>query len=495
MNKEGGKDATELNVYSYHTFLFPFRWETNPSKNMDVFVQNLDLSEEAWSELLWENEVFDAHRDRRIEYNEHEYFHENVRNAIYGTENHDVVRNFTFRKDRLKEKATDPDSSVLMTITKSETTWELTVNAIRLKIFNTGIGILTYELENRKHRSMDDVLRINEYGRRIDIPYVSVRDNSCSHVADRVEISDVTICDFAKAISEFSSLTANYKFISPIITDVLGHGFSFSKEAGKIPCHVIGDDRMFVCCLVDDDSLIRETAVWDNDKHMYAWERDCIDKPHWEQSKLYDFIFIDGTGLSCIDRNKRLELLKKHLYTRFMEYNPELKGDEERTNYGTFAAVTPHSMVCVTNYIGEIVPFLTMRIQMATLVLAQRAAIISLCHEAAALATGFDSDGHVSRRQVKKISKLQENYVAFQNQMLFFEMTAQEQGVDMYKKLQESLYIQDQKDQLEVQLQNLHDIASLIATGKTERILALIAVVGGLIALTSMICDLSSCIS
>jgi hypothetical protein len=439
----------ERKPYSYHTFLFPFRWDMNAAKTNEEFVNRLDKS--AWSKMCWNEEkrLFDDHRDRRIEYNEHEYFHENVLAAIYGSKNEAAVINMTYRPKRLKEKP-----SIQYIIRKkfkskkgeNEKTWVLDLNAIRLKVFNTGVAIIVYELENYENQTMDDVLKINEFGRRIDIPYVSDFDNTCSLIADSIEISDVCKCDYESIIAKFNDKNADYGFLSPIVTDILGHRFTFDNEPGKLNCDVIGDDRMFVCCLVCNDEMTKELGKWNEQEKMHEWEAECLDKEFGNQSKLYEFAFIDGDGGSCPDRTMRLELLRKHIYRRWSEF-------------GTLTAVTHHSLVCASGFGGEYVPFLTMRIQMAILVLTQRASIISLGHEAALLAGGMNKN--IRNSKIKKIQKLQEKYVAFRNQLLFFEASAQEQAVELYKMLQESLYVSEEEQKLEKQLQNLHEIANL----------------------------------
>ncbi|MDR3259719.1 MAG: hypothetical protein LBT51_08960 [Fusobacteriaceae bacterium] len=472
-------DNDKKTVYSYHTFLLPFRWE---DLNMDKFVKKLNISDNGWSEILWNKEknFFDADCDRRIEYNEYQYFHENVRNAIYGNENNDIVRNFAFRYKYFTDNGV-PISFVI----KKEKEWTLKVNAIRLKLYNTGVGILIYELENYNYKDIEDVLKINEYGRRIAIPYVSVFNNSCSLIADVIEITGIAKCEFSNEIAKFTDKNVNYNFISPIITEILGKNFTFKDENNKIKCHVIGDDRMFVCCLFDNDSFCQDLTIWDSTNKKYAWEMDCIEKTHWNQSKLYEFVFIDGDGISCIDRNMRLELLKKALYTRFSEYNPETPKD--RTNYGTITAVTHHSFVCVPTYSGEIATFLTMRIQMAIIVLTQRASIISLAHRASKLSQKFQNNEKILDKQIPKIQKLQEEYVAFQNQLLFFEITAQEQGVELYKLFQESLYVPNEEDKLKQQLSNLHEIANLYGERKSNTMMSRLAIIGGVLALLQVL--------
>jgi hypothetical protein len=227
---------------------------------------------------------------------------------------------------------------------------------------------------------------------------------------------------------------------------------------------------MFPICCVRDSSL--EKLNQKNTEEL--------------STELYEFVFVDGNGCTCQSQTMRSRLLTQAVYDRWIDH-------------GTIHAITHHSFMCITGnnpkyYDGVtatvVNPFLTSYVQLAILVLVQRASIIKLCNDAAFLATGFDGNGKVKREQVEQIRRLQENYVAFQNQLLFFEVTAQEQGVEIYERLQQSLYIHQQIDKLERQLQNLHEIANQDTDRKSNFRLAIIAWLGGGIALAAFLRDL-----
>ena len=113
------------------------------------------------------------------------------------------------------------------------------------------------------------------------------------------------------------------------------------------------------------------------------------------------------------------------------------------------------------------------------MVLAQRTSIISLARKAGKLSTEFNADGRVTRREIREITKLQERHVAFQNQLMLLEVTAQEQGIDNYRLLRKSLYIDEEADQLERQLHNLYEITNTNATDRLNFWMIVLSVVGG----------------
>lgn len=49
---------------------------------------------------------------------------------------------------------------------------------VRLKLFNTGIGILILELCNDLYRSFKSVKDINELGRHISLPYIALESKN-----------------------------------------------------------------------------------------------------------------------------------------------------------------------------------------------------------------------------------------------------------------------------------------------------------------------------
>lgn len=113
-------------------------------------------------------------------------------------------------------------------------------------------------------------------------------------------------------------------------------------------------------------------------------------------------------------------------------------------------------------------PFLTEYIQIAILALAQRSAILLLSTEAAVVANGFSDDEYITQKQIGDIEALQAKYVKAQNQILLSEVTVQDQGVEIYEMFRKQLYIQQNKQELDQQMNNLRNVA-YISNERLER--------------------------
>ena len=202
--------------------------------------------------------------------------------------------------------------------------------------------------------------------------------------------------------------------------------------------------------------------------------------------ELYSLVFIDSGQTSCQNDQMTQKLLDKHIYARWIKL-------------GTIHAVTHHSMVCITGEKDEYVlasvvnPFLSQYVQMAILVLVQRASIINFDQRSADLTRGVEKRGKpIERKKIISFLNLQEAYVSFQNQLLFFEVTAQEQGIEIYEMLSESLYVEKEKERLDQELQNLYEAAVVnqdIVFNKWALIFAIFAL---FIALPSFFNELGS---
>jgi hypothetical protein len=114
-------------------------------------------------------------------------------------------------------------------------------------------------------------------------------------------------------------------------------------------------------------------------------------------------------------------------------------------------------MLCVTgdpNDVTESVinPFLTEYVELAKIVLLQRAMILRFCERASALA---------DLSEPGQIEQFQREYVIARNQLFLFEVTAQEQGVELFDRLQKELYVPENLQKLEKQLRNLYELSRL----------------------------------
>lgn len=504
-----------LKPYSYHTFMFPFIWDQDGQIDR-VYFETIFEKNSLWEKIYWfEVDQFDdenqfnwsnqeliSAEDYRINYNKYQYFHPSVLDAVYGlrkkdisntnkkdADNNAVVHNYSLNPKMLRNLAT-------YTIQKDAHTFVLKMNGIHLKVFNTGVAVMIFEMENYDYRSIEQVKLINEYGRRIAAPFLPDESNFylCADCIT-VKIGErVVQTDFRKTLRSLHSKEEIKKniqltYVASFIKDLIvlrenedkktryvitsnNHKGKKKNQTGDVIefcIQPIVDDRMFVCCLVRDDAFVKKIR----DGQPLKAEKE----PDQEQSKLlfqiyqeirqkgyayqqdskiadalYAVLFIDSADSSCQDDQMTKKLLEKHIYARWIKW-------------GTIHGVTHHSMICLT---GEdsivdasvINPFLTQYVQMAILVLVQRASIISFDQKSADLTRGIEKRGKtIKREKILDFLNLQEAYVSFQNQLLFFEVTAQEQGIEIYDMLSESLYVEKEKERLDQELQNLYEAA------------------------------------
>ncbi len=485
--------------YSYHTFIFPFIWDNGQKpygkKNRDNFGKVSPGKH--WYPTNWGTEVIpeDTSPDGFLQnYAVFQYFNSYARNLIFGTAEDSLVRNFEFRLDDNQVKK---DIIGEYIIKHGKEKFVLSVRSIKLKLVNNGVGILYFQLEyygdkyidEKKESGYDikDVNKINEYGRRINLPFISTstgdaQENSHPLVADIIRLV-LHGKENLELVQDFKELNQKYLkdnnkpqliYVPPFIKDL----FNLDDISPAL------DDRMFVCCLVRDDFLGKRIK---GENGEYEYLSECHDPSEESISNvLYTFAFIEESP-SCQNVNMKRSILEKSIYARWIEW-------------GTIHGVTHHSLICVT---GEdksllapvIVPFFTQYIQMAILALLQRVSLLKLSKMAGNTANSFKGNGEISSAEINNILALHEEYVCCQNQILLFEVTSQEQGIEIFELFLEQLYIEREKNALETQLNNLYEIAS----GNYERLnlrqdkilnvmVMIIAVASVVIALLQLLC-------
>ena len=217
------------------------------------------------------------------------------------------------------------------------------------------------------------------------------------------------------------------------------------------------DDRMFVCSFIRSSQIINSINtkyvekdgqfILSDDKKFYInnkYEYQINDKA---AKNLYSIIYIDPGDSSCQSMHDVQKLFERDLYTRWID---------EGTIYG----ITHHSFVAIAtddcpSYLID--NFLTLYVDMAILALVQRASIISFQNFATLLTNGLEKDNKkIEQVTINNLLNLQEKYISFQNQLLFFEVTPQEQGVEIYNMLTKAMYIDEEKRELKEQLDGLY---------------------------------------
>ena len=466
-------------IYSYHTFLFPFIWEGRGKKILStkdfkaLFDQNPN----------WENiNMTDEYRiksnpkirndaDAFLFYKEYQYFHPYARKAIYGFED-GIVFNYAFRPQDVRNKAHYyiTKTMKLPEITGNsyrEITFDLLINSIQLKIYNTGIAIFILEGENHgltkdgePQNNLNSVKAINDYGRRVSLPYIPSNPNY-SLSADKLTLSIEGIGEFVsdfkgciertqtkEAIENGISLTHFCDFIKKILS--FGGSKSFTSKSTKSDdcCFVYSalDDRMFVASYIKDTKESDAMKARGNDNRPLFFTQDDLSK------SLYELLCVDPPdNCCCMDPMMREKEISKAVYTRWLDM-------------GTLTTCTNQALITLTSstaptHLDE--SFLTQYVQMCCLCLAQRASIINFQRIASSVSAHVEECGRQIKLQtVSRLMTLQERFVAFQNQLNFHEVTPELQGIEIYQKLMQSCYITEEMDSLKEQLNALSDAAN-----------------------------------
>jgi len=97
---------------------------------------------------------------------------------------------------------------------------------------------------------------------------------------------------------------------------------------------------------------------------------------------------------------------------------------------------------------------------MAELSLLQRATIISFSDEVTHVSDLVHSD---EEKAIEKIEELYKHYILFVNKIYFREVTAQEQGIEMYDMMQRIMRIPEQVKDLDNEIAELNSFAAMIA--------------------------------
>lgn len=443
-------------IYSYHTFFFPFVWNM---KSIEY-----DKYTESFSESLWQctndniTDVLkcDENSDTDLEkkYRKYHYFSRSAREIVGGMGG-GFVTNLTYDPKNVHNKA----KYIIKTKGK---TYELLLNAIRLKIYNTGIAIFVFECKNSTYKTIEDVKCINEYGRRLYAPFLGASSVMCADMLGIKYESRQVVADLENEFRLKTEGTVDINYIPEFITELL----PLSVRGNIVPAI---DDRMFIACLVNDGTYSEKIKDYPYDENASA--------------DLYEFIFVNKPsfcGCSCVD--ERINQLDGAIYKRWLG-----KKGEDTTLWG----ITHNSFMGITSvqedYLVEL-PFLCLYTEILALCICQRASILRFDYMASELSAGFEKKGRNLRaRKIKELTFLQEKYIAFLNQFMNCEITSQEQGIEIYDMLQEKTGIEKALMHLSEEIRVMYEEAGVIQSYNLGKYGAVVAVAALILQLAEWI--------
>ena len=412
-------------IHSFHNFIFPFRWNTKGMEDKtfseQVSLRNLRFTDNP----NWERSVAPSKEEERIDlYNERNYYYEFVHDALYDNGQDDsLIRHFERREPRAGmvryhiSCKPEPD--------QDEKVYELIVSAINLNFFSTGVGVLSFYTHNNRYEQPEDILTINQFGRRVFPPFLS-DDKSCNEVAKSLEITGLhSDHRYFEDFSRYSGMAGSNipaSFITEMIREV----------ADNIDINPVIDDRMFVLSWYKNDTWAR----------ILSQNSSYLKYPHW-----YEYVFVDKyNGITCQNDDLQKELIQKATYTRWQKY-------------GTLYGISRYSLVCLTtsdcpSYIPRY--FETEYARMVELILVQKASVLRFSAEVTNI-SNLSGKKHIG----SKVNALYKEYIRFVNQIHFREVSPQDQGIELYTLLYETMNLKDQVEKLDQEIEELYNFITL----------------------------------
>jgi len=461
--------------YSTHIFLFPFQWEfverrkMSPKEddemyNLKQLQRHIDL--QYWEKFEFQHKVYQGYHT----YNEFAYYYHHVHDIlrIRGGQKADSGRwlNVLQYQYRLVREH-NPSYHIYVRVSEKEVQkFSLAIEDIVLNVYPPGLGMLVFFLRNWKHRSVDDVLKINDYGRRIypqflGNAYPHTGETKGSFLAERIELEGlstpfgVVIAEDFSYYDDLDRLNRAAFRLPEHIGKLLGPAF-YDEDSDGVPIRVLPvlDDRMFVISHVLDMGWMNCLKKWDNKEKTYAYVSD---------RKWYQYIFVDGNNPSVANLELLRQQLKDHSYARWLEH-------------GQLFGVCRYAFVLVSSddwFPRNVVSYHMQNqyFQLVLLVLLQRAHLIHFGSRVAKLSHMMQSQKDIDKI-VGKIDKLYRDYIKFLNRIYFNEVTPQEQGIELYDMLQEKMRIKEELNDLDREISKLNDYAERKQEGRLTRFAA-----------------------
>ena len=482
------------NLYSYHVFLFPFQW-----KMVGKEFANSNLEEQSdlkpFLEMLhgssWKRSNFKT--DAIIYFNEKNYFYPFVRDILYdkGNTPNEQAPEFIAHYEYNME-AESMDYTIQLA---NDNKYILQIDSILLHLYSTGIGIISFHLNNRieSQSKPDDILKINQFGRRLYPPFLSMNSdligsgNQFRYSDYEKGLEGVKSAELAHSISvgQFKEDWSRFKFPVSLETDpfiipeFISGLFASVPLTGSVVSNVsepqvfiqpILGDRMFVVCWYGNDKIVDEFRTYDieNDTHTANIDKagnHCYLSNEW----LYKYIYVDK-NLGCRNDKMRVDLMKNSINARWLDY-------------GTLFGASRYSFVAITQslqnedfrkYSGFVVNHVqTMYYKLVELTLVQRASVLKFSDEVTRVSS-MDNAKNLSQQ----VNSLYKQYIRFVNKIYFREVTAEEQGIELYDLLKKTMRIDDNVKDLDNEINELHNYLNIIEESRRNNYLEILTSLG-----------------
>ncbi|MBK9257708.1 MAG: hypothetical protein IPM42_19800 [Saprospiraceae bacterium] len=487
-------------IYSIHTFMFPFRWDyvsSDKPKENDSYSKRTKLSDF--------DRVFSACKtlerrpfiigDDNPNFNEYTYFHEYARKALYD------IGNISNTPDKNEVLYYDKDGiagDFFNIEIKDGKKYELFPNNICVHIYSTGIGILSYNLSNLNYNNENDILEINEYGRRIYPQFLSMNDvriTQGAFLANKIS-GKIGNIFFEEDFTQYNnSVGVDSTFLPPDhIKKIFGfegqeaesikQSFVFRKsheQKGNIRISKLTDDRMFFLSYFKNPDKVNELAQPLSEESKESGYKYLTDG-FW-----YAFLFGDKNKNDISVKNISFQKaeIERVTYDRWLDQkNIDIKNqikDNDQKD-GVLYGMSRDSFVCIGSWFLLPIHMTTMYYQMAILCLAQRASVLRFSYEVSLITDQLEENKDATR----DIKDLYKNYIQFINKIYFREVTSQLQGIEMYNQFQNVMGLEKDVKDLDSEIRELHTYISMVEQSNLSKVAVWFLPAGVLVGILGM---------
>lgn len=470
--------------HSHHIFVFPFKWDYLSSGQSILetrFSERTSASQfsQALKEMPWEESPFKIGIDKADQYhtfNEYNYFYGYARDALALSLNEQQTK----QRYRYKfpDKQTVPKYKITVENGKEVPyVYALDIEDIILTSYDIGVGYIAFFLANHETESKEDVLRINDYGRRIYPQFLGSSESKeylptdapkDSFLASEISISGLGI-EIAENFSYYDSAASlqgePYK-LPAHISKLLGSQFKVGTRESKqrysrsyILLNPLIDDRMFTHCIYYPAEGLEAFRSFDEERREYSYTGSDF----W-----YAYLFVDpDIKTTCHSRPMKKKLLKEHTYDRWIEYKNQYGFQSHLFGVSRYSFM----IVAERQWFAQTILLNHHRyiyFQMIALSLMQRGAIIRFSAEAANISESIIGGLDSPSRQKQSIRDIYQGYLYFINKIHFRELTPQEQGIELYDMARRAMEIDSDMQALHQEIGELHQYAVLLDGEKSS---------------------------
>ena len=408
-------------IISQHIFMFPFR---------------ITVGEPSYNH--WNPKTFNP-KLTGLNYSEYAYLHGYVRDALY-----QIRQDVKWISKYYELKGFNQTDTISYFIRGKKEPYILGIDNISLRIFETGVGILSFSLLNDHYDKIEDILIINDFGRRV-YPEFFPENGDIKVVKDKF-LPDKVVLNF----SGRSPIEEDFSCLKDAISDdgKIRIGDHITKLLEGIEFIPIIDDRMFTICWYG-------SCIW-SQKLAGNGYKSC---DAWHQ-----YIFLDGRSIGTENRRMKEKLIRDNTYERW-------------SDCGTLYGITRYSLMCITDTPTEENFFFpdvirnhmqTMYFQIATILLAQRASILKFSADVSDISGEIEDflnlgsdDEEQFRKIADKVKTLHSSFIHFVNRLWFTEVTPQEQGIEMYNMALKNMGLKEQLDEVRHEIKELYEFMDM----------------------------------